>query len=302
MPVKNLAASVRDRLLNQAKRTKRPFNELLQYYAMERFLYRLAKSKYAAQFVLKGALMLRVWQSPESRPTMDVDLLGITSNDEDEITAQIREILSTEVEPDGLHFDTSSVTAERIIEDADYQGLRIRFHGTLGSAKVNMQLDIGFGDVVFPEAVLSKYPTILDFPAPELRCYSRESAIAEKFEAMVKLGELNSRMKDFYDIWMLARQFEFDSINLAEAIRKTFTQRQTDVPVSVVALSEAFGQTKQVQWNAFRKRLGQDHVLIAFDDVLLVLRMFLEPVIAIIRSESNPSLIWAAGGPWRNTQ
>ena len=194
MPVKNLAASVRDRLLNQAKRTKRPFNELLQYYAMERFLYRLAKSKYAAQFVLKGALMLRVWQSSESRPTMDVDLLGITSNDEDEITAQIREILSTEVEPDGLHFDTSSVTAERIIEDADYQGLRIRFHGTLGSAKVNMQLDIGFGDVVFPEAVLSKYPTILDFPAPELRCYSRESAIAEKFEAMVKLGELNSRM------------------------------------------------------------------------------------------------------------
>jgi Nucleotidyl transferase AbiEii toxin, Type IV TA system len=119
MPVKNLAASVRDRLLNQAKRTKRPFNELLQYYAMERFLYRLAKSKYAAQFVLKGALMLRVWQSPESRPTMDVDLLGITSNDEDEITAQIREILSTEVEPDGLHFDTSSVTAERIIEDAE---------------------------------------------------------------------------------------------------------------------------------------------------------------------------------------
>jgi Nucleotidyl transferase AbiEii toxin, Type IV TA system len=165
-----------------------------------------------------------------------------------------------------------------------------------------MQLDIGFGDVVFPEAVLSKYPTILDFPAPELRCYSRESAIAEKLEAMVKLGELNSRMKDFYDIWMLARQFEFDSINLAEAIRKTFTQRQTDVPVSIVALSEAFGQTKQVQWNAFRKRLGQDHVPIAFDHVLLVLRMFLEPVIAIVRSESNPSLIWAADGPWRNTQ
>jgi Nucleotidyl transferase AbiEii toxin, Type IV TA system len=112
----------------------------------------------------------------------------------------------------------------------------------------------------------------------------------------------NSRMKDFYDIWMLARQFEFDSINLAEAIRKTFTQRQTDVPVSVVALSEAFGQTKQVQWNAFRKRLGQDHVPIAFDDVLLVLRMFLEPVLQSVQSESSSFLIWVAGGPWRDTQ
>jgi hypothetical protein len=125
---------------------------------MERFLYRLAKSKYAAQFILKGALMLRVWQSPESRPTMDVDLLGITSNDEDEITAQIREILSTEVEPDGLHFDTSSIKAERITEDADYQGLRIRFRGTLGSAKVNMQLDIGFGDVSLSRSCALKVP------------------------------------------------------------------------------------------------------------------------------------------------
>jgi predicted nucleotidyltransferase component of viral defense system len=204
MSVKNLIASVRDRLFSQAKRNGRPFNELLQYYAMERFLYRLAKSKCAAQFILKGALMLRVWQSPESRPTMDVDLLGVASNDEDEVTAQIREILSTEVEPDGLHFDAASIKAERITEDADYQGLRIRFRGTLGSARINMQLNIGFGDVVFPEAAFTKYPTILDFPAPQLRCYSRESAIAEKLEAMVKLGELNSRMKDFYDIWMLA--------------------------------------------------------------------------------------------------
>ena len=300
MPVRNLAASVRDRLLNEAKRTSRVFNELLQYYAMERFLYRLANSKYATQFILKGALMLRVWEAPQSRPTMDVDLLGITSNDEDNLTAQVREILSTDVEPDGLQFDSASVTAEKIIEDADYHGQRVRFHGSLGTARIDMQLDIGFGDVVFPEPELSKYPTILDFPAPQLRCYSRESAIAEKFETMVKLGELNSRMKDFYDIWMLARQFDFDSASLAEAIRKTFTQRQADLPASVVALSKEFGQAKQSQWNAFRKRLGQDYVPVEFEDILSVLRTFLEPVIATLQSKDSPSLTWKAGGPWRD--
>jgi Nucleotidyl transferase AbiEii toxin, Type IV TA system len=141
-PVRNLAASVRDRLLGRAKQERRPFNELLQYYAMERFLYRLAKSRYASQFILKGALMLRVWQSPESRPTMDVDLLGITNNDKDRIIAQVREILSIDVEPDGLHFEANSVQAESITEDADYEGLRIRFRGVLGTARINMQLDI----------------------------------------------------------------------------------------------------------------------------------------------------------------
>jgi predicted nucleotidyltransferase component of viral defense system len=298
--VKNLIASVRDRLFAQAKKSGRPFNELLQYYAMERFLYRLAKSQYAARFILKGALMLRVWQSPESRPTMDIDLLGTTSNDEAEITGQIREILSIEVEPDGLHFDATSIRVERITEDAEYQGLRVRFRGILGTAKINMQLDIGFGDVVFPEPELSNYPTILDFPAPQLRCYSRESAIAEKLEAMLKLGELNSRMKDFYDIWMLARQFDFDSASLVEAIRKTFTRRQTDLPVSIAALSKEFGEAKQAQWNAFRKRLGDDFVPIAFDDVLQLLRIFLEPLIMTVRSEGTPFSKWMAGSSWRD--
>ncbi|MBV8227351.1 MAG: nucleotidyl transferase AbiEii/AbiGii toxin family protein [Verrucomicrobia bacterium] len=297
--VKNLTASVRDRLFAQAKENGRPFNELLQYYAMERFLYRLAKSKYAGRFILKGALMLQVWQSPESRPTMDIDLLGTTSNDEAKITGQVREILSIEVEPDGLHFDATSIRAERITEDAEYQGLRVRFRGSLRTAKINMQLDIGFGDVVYPEPEVSRYPNILDFPAPRLLCYSRESAIAEKLEAMIKLGELNSRMKDFYDIWMLARQFDFDSASLVEAIRKTFNRRQTDLPVSVAALSKQFGEVKQTQWNAFRKRLDFDYVPVAFDDVLRLLRIFLEPLIATVRSAGTPSSKWTAGGPWR---
>lgn len=142
---------------------------------MERFLYRLSQSVHAQRFILKGALMLRVWQAPEFRPTMDIDMLGKTSNDEANIISQIREVLDVEVEPDGLAFDTNSIQSERITEDADYQGIRIRFRGTLDSARIKMQLDIGFGDIVHPSPEESELPTMLpDFAAPRLLCYSRE--------------------------------------------------------------------------------------------------------------------------------
>ena len=157
---------------------------------------------HAELFILKGALMLRAWQSPEVRPTMDIDMLGRTSNDEGSIITQIKDIISTEAEPDGLIFDSDSIRAERITEDADYEGIRVRFVGSLDGAQIHMQIDIGFGDIVHPEAVMTELPTILDSPIPKLLCYSRESAIAEKFEAMLKIDELNSRMKDFYDIWL----------------------------------------------------------------------------------------------------
>jgi len=184
---KNISASVRQRLLNRAKRDRRPFNELLHYYAMERFLYRLSQSTHAERFVLKGALMLRVWRSPELRPTMDIDMLGRTSNKEADIVVQIRDILTKDVVTDGLAFDIDSIGAERIVEDADYKGIRIRFLATLGSAKINMRIDIGFGDIVYPDPEESDLPTLLDFPPPRLLCYSRESSISEKFEARSKL-------------------------------------------------------------------------------------------------------------------
>lgn len=162
--------------------------------------------------------MLRVWRAPELRPTMDIDMLGRTSNGEADIVAQIRDILTVDVEVDRLAFDPDSIRAERIAEDADYGGIRIRFLGTLRSARIHMQIDIGFGDVVYPEPEESELPTMLNYPAPRLLCYSRESTIAEKLEAMVKLGVLNSRMKDFYDIWLLSRQFDFDGAELVEAV------------------------------------------------------------------------------------
>ena len=295
---RNIPASVRQRILNRAKSDRRPFNELLQYYAMERFLYRLSQSAHADRFILKGALMLRVWRSPELRPTMDIDMLGRTSNKEADIIAQIRDILSMDVEADGLAFDADSIQTERITEDADYEGIRIRFRGALDSARINMQVDIGFGDVVYPEPEESELPTMLDSPAPRLLCYSRESSIAEKFEAMVKLGVLNSRMKDFYDIWLLSRQFDFDGAKLAEAIRLTFERRGTALPTEIEAFTEPFIDAKQIQWTTFWKRLQQDHVPVSFREVTTAVDGFLTPVVAAISSGKPSPTNWIASGPW----
>jgi len=297
-PPTNISASVRQRLLNLAKRDRRPFNELLQYYAMERFLYRLSLSAHADRFVLKGALMLRVWRSPELRPTMDIDMLGRTSNEEADIVVQIRDVLNVDVEADGLAFDPDSIQAERITEDADYEGIRIRFLGALGSARINMQIDIGFGDVVYPEPEASDLPTILNSPAPRLLCYSRESSISEKLEAMVKLGMLNSRMKDFYDIWLLSRQFDFDGATLTEAIRLTFERRRTKLPLEVEAFADPFIEAKQAQWAAFYKRLQQDDVPTSFGEITASVDRFLSPIVAALSSDRPSPINWTAPGPW----
>jgi predicted nucleotidyltransferase component of viral defense system len=293
---KDIAASIRRRLLNRSGQEKRPFNELLQYYAMERFLYRLSQSEQRHCFILKGALMLRIWDAPQARPTMDIDMLGRTDNDIDAILAQTQEIIEHPVEDDGVIFHVDSLKAETITEDADYQGVRVLFTGELSGARINMQLDIGFGDVVHPEAYRATFPILLDLPAPELLCYSSESAIAEKFQAMVHLGELNSRMKDFYDIWLLARQFDFVFEPLNVAVERTFEQRNTAVPQSN-PLPEGFAERKQAQWMAFRRRLKQDHIPAEFGNILNTVLGFLEP---IFESDSREikAKIWRAPGPW----
>ena len=296
--VRNLPASVRQRLLDRARKDKRPFNELLQYYAMERFLYRLARSAHAGRFILKGALMLRVWRSPEIRPTMDIDMLGRTNNDVGSIVAQIREIMAVDVEADGLVFDPASIQAERITEDADYEGIRIRLRGLLDTARVTLQIDIGFGDIIYPGPEESDLPAMLDFPAPRLFCYSRESAIAEKFEAMVKLGILNSRMKDFYDIWLLSRQFDFDGASLAEAIRLTFERRETPLTAAIDAFGESFVEAKQIQWTAFWRRLQHEHVPASFHEVVAAVAVFLAPLASALSQGHPVSGSWAAPGPW----
>jgi hypothetical protein len=297
---KNVAASVRQRLLNRARAEGRPFGEVLQYFAMERFLYRLAKSRHAQQFVLKGALMLKVWNASKMRSTMDIDLLGRADNDVEAMNGVVREICETPVEiDDGLIFDTGSLSGERITEAAEYQGVRLRFEATLGVAKVPMQVDVGFGDIVSPAIAPITYPTILDLPAPQLLAYTQESAIAEKFEAMVKLGELNSRMKDFFDIWAMSSEFDFDGSKLRAAIAATFRRRGTPIPSGIpTALTDDFASNaqKQIQWRGFARRIrlaGLPSLL----EVISRLRGFLIPV--LVSKESDPKWI-AAAGEWTN--
>jgi predicted nucleotidyltransferase component of viral defense system len=286
---KNVGASVRQRLLNKARETGRPFGEILQYFAMERFLYRLSKSEYADKFVLKGALMLTAWNAPLLRPTMDIDLLGRIGNDIGAMAAIVREICAGHVEPDdGLLFDPATVQGERIAEAAEYEGVRIRFRATLDTARIQMQLDVGFGDVVVPTAVPTIYPTILDLPAPHLLAYSRETAIAEKFEAMVKLGELNSRMKDFFDIWLLSSSFDFDGSRLSEAIEMTFKRRGTVLPDGEpLALAAEFSASpeKRAQWVGFIRRTKLLDVPL-LPEIVDALREFLmAPMRAAAKSE-----------------
>ena len=227
-PGKNVAASVHQRLLNIGRHTGKPFDQVLQYFAMERLLYRLSSSAHKDSFVLKGALLFRVWDVPDSRATRDIDFLAFLDNSPENLVAVFRDVCTIEGD-DGLAFDADSVDAKTIKEDADYEGVRVRFRGLLGKARITMQIDIGFGDKVHPGVVRADYPVILDLPAPALRMYPPETVVAEKVEAMVHLGSLNSRMKDFYDVWRLARQFEFDDSVLSEAIKQTFDNRGTEL-------------------------------------------------------------------------
>jgi hypothetical protein len=298
---KNIDASVRQLLLNQARESGRPFGELVQYFAMERFLYRLSKSPHADKFVLKGALMLAVWKAPMSRPTMDVDMLGRTDNSVEAIAAITKDICQQDAEADGVVFDPSSVNAERITEDAEYEGVRVRFKGNLGTVRITMQLDVGFGDVVIPATEDTDYPVILDLPAPRLHGYSRESTVAEKLEAMVKLGILNSRMKDFFDIWLLSQHFDFDGRVLADAVARTFSTRGTMLPAMPTALTTEFARnaTKLTQWRAFIRKTKISGVPQELEDIIASIAEFLLPVVEAVAGSSRFSRFWQAPGPWR---
>jgi hypothetical protein len=295
-----MAASVRQRLLDKAKETGRPFNEVLQYFAMERFLYRLSKSSHANNFILKGALMLTVWDAPLTRPTLDIDLLGRIDNRIETIVRVTGEICLQEVEPDGVAFDIATIEAERIAEDADNEGIRVRFRGSLGTARIVMQLDIGFGDVVIPSPKPMNYPVLLDLPVPRLRGYSRESTIAEKFQAMVKLGILNSRMKDFFDIWLMSRQFDFNGATLAEAVLKTFSTRGTKIPAEPLALTGAFAEdvTKAAQWRGFLRKNRLSKAPRDLAEVIVSIGAFLKPISDRLAAGNVFKSIWKAPGPW----
>jgi predicted nucleotidyltransferase component of viral defense system len=294
---KDVAASVHQRLLNKAREAGRPFDELLQYFAMERFLYRLSRSQYVDRFILKGALLFRVWMLPDSRATRDMDFLAFVDNSIESLSDIVRAVIRIDVPEDGLVFNPDSVEAERIKEDADYEGVRIRFNGLLGKARVRMQIDVGFGDVVHPAATENQYPTLLDHPAPVLRLYPPETVLAEKLEAMLHLGALNSRMKDFYDIWRLSQQ-SFDGGVLFEAVRKTLENRNTKA-VQFAELEKELNEAgdKQTQWAAF---LGKSMVTAPteFAELLQKIGKLVSPVLGAIVNQTEFEGTWEVGAQW----
>jgi predicted nucleotidyltransferase component of viral defense system len=300
-PIRNLAASIRQRLANAAKERHRPAAELLQYFAMERFLYRLSQSMHRDHFVLKGAMMLVAWRAPTSRPTMDIDLLGRGRNHTADLEAMVRELCHLGVEPpDGLVFDADSVVGEQITVESEYVGVRVTFLATLGTSRIRMQIDVGFGDALVEAEAAIELPTILDFPPPRLTGYSRETAIAEKLNAMFQHGRLNSRMKDYFDIGLLAQHFEFTGEKLSRAIRATFTRRGTELSATPIGLDDAFAEEpgKQVQWTAFLRKIQATTTTTSLLEQVRAVRQFLAPVLVAMVEAVPFTRRWVPGGPW----
>jgi len=254
---KSLSRSIWTELVKGAKKRGEDPNFVLMRFACERLLYRLSVSRHAGKFVLKGAMLFAVWTEHPHRSTKDLDLLGY--GNPDDLLNVFREICALQVSPDdALRFDPNGVRLEPIRQEEEYDGRRVLLRGSLGTLPVNVQVDIGFGDPVSPEPVELQYPVLLEqLPSPRLRTYPPETVIAEKFEAMVKLGLANSRMKDFYDVWVLSRSHSFNLNALLTAARATFERRGTPWPGSApLALTSAFAAdaSKLTQWQGFLKR------------------------------------------------
>jgi predicted nucleotidyltransferase component of viral defense system len=297
----NVAQSVRDRLLKLSRTRGEEFNFVLLRYGLERLLYRLTKSHYANQFVLKGAMMFTVWSKHPHRATKDLDLLGFGSPDLDRLAGVFRMICMTEVEDDGISLAPETVRAERIKEDAEYEGVRITLAARLGTAKLSLQADVGFGDSVTPEPEMIDFPTLLPGPAPRVRAYPREAVVAEKLHAMINLGMTNSRMKDFFDLWFLCQTFSFDGRLLRKAIETTFEHRSTRLPDEPpIALTDAFAEdaTKRAQWKAFLSRSRVADATIGLHDVINVIARFLLPEVQRAAGGSTDATRWKPGGPW----
>ena len=275
--IKNLGASVRARLLRISKEKGQSFDLILTRYAIERLLYRLAQSPHADRFVLKGAMLLMTWFDEPFRGTRDLDLLGYGDPSPEGLIGIFKEVLAVDGE-DGVAFDIDGVRISRIREDNQYGGLRLRTTADIGGARIAANVDVGFGDATEPAPKTLDYPALLDMPAPRLRGYARETVVAEKFQAMVALGAANSRMKDYYDIWMLSQSFDFDHERLARAIAATFARRKTKIPDELPdALTPAFAElpVKQQQWEAFKRDVAIAPG--ALSDVLSQLETFLMP-------------------------
>ncbi len=255
--------------------------------------------------ILKGALLFSIWTKERYRPTRDADFLATGDNSPERFVQIFKEIAAIEAKEDGIRFDSKTVEAERIKEDADYEGVRVTLKAFLDKAGIPIQIDIGFGDAMRPGPVETEYPTLLDLPGPHLLTYPRESVVSEKLEAMVKLGIANSRVKDFHDLHSLCTTFEFDGQTLVEAVRATFAQRGTELPVdgTPLAFTPEFYEDKNKlkQWTAFYSKNKSYIQELAFKDVIARLTSFLVPVIMSARGETELNSTWTAVNGWQPT-
>lgn len=283
---KNVAASVRQRLLNLRETEGGDYNALLTQYAIERFLYRLFKSELAEHFVLKGAMLFRAWSGTLHRPTKDLDLLGLGDPSPNAVADTIRQVIAAPVEDDGLAFDPSSLEPREIREEQEYGGIRVRLVALLGNARIPMQIDVGFGDAITPAPQVRPYPTLLGMDAPHVRMYPPETVVAEKVEAAVTLGMINTRMKDYFDLLALLRDERLTDKSVVDVVVATFQRRQTPLPEEIPpGLSDGFGTDERAQrlWRQFFRRMQLDEPPADFAAVVTELRNRLWPLLVRAR-------------------
>lgn len=300
---RDVAASVRQRLLNIAQERSVDFNLILQRYLGERFLYRVGLSSEVDRFTLKGAALFLVWAGREFRATRDIDLLGSPPEDPAAIRQSVEEICAVRCPEDGIHFDPVTIRVADIREEQPDGGIRVKLRASLGTAVLPLQVDVGFGDVITPERQVSEYPTLLDHPAPRVWAYPRETFVAEKFEAMMRLGPVNTRMKDFWDVAALARQFSFDGETLRTAIDGTLRCRGTALTGELPPpLRPDFYQdpARIQQWNAFQERASSAiEAPSRFDEVGEQVREFLGAIRESLVNGEPFLRVWPEGGPWQ---
>jgi hypothetical protein len=299
--VKNIPASTHARLQNLAKNRNKPFQEILKYYGMERFLFRLSQTKYGPKLILKGGLIFYALDYPLKRATRDIDFRGYVDNSVDNLIEIIKQTCSFNFPHDGLVFRDESIKIKEKMVDFDYPGFQITFDALLGSAIIHLQIDIGFFDVINPGMNDIHYLVLLDgMEAPIIKGYPPESIISEKFQARVRLADINSRWKDFYDIWMLSELKDFEGNLLQEAISATFKQRQTPIPKETPkGLTESFAEANQRNWERFlsSNKMTRENIQ-SFNNTITQLRLFLIlPIRAIVMNEPF-QMHWRAGSDW----
>lgn len=301
-PLKNIGASVRARLTRIAQERKEDVQLALTRYAIERFLYRLGQSPHQDQFVLKGAMLFSLWAPTPYRATGDLDLLGYGDAAPERIASVFRDICTIDVADDGVVFKPETLRAEPTRAEDEYSGVRAAMIAEMAGARLPIQIDVGFGDAVTPAAREIDYPSLLDMPTPRLLAYPPETVVAEKFQALVALGMLNSRMKDFFDLWAIGETFSFDGSVLAEAVRATFARRDTALPRQTpIALTVAFAEdaAKQAQWRGFLRRTALSMAPEPFADIQTKVAAFVLPPTTALADGSAFAGKWEPGGPWR---